>query len=256
VVDKPLELIPWNEITTGVNCNMTNWGSQEGIHRERGVMNGCSFCMLTVRKGAEDWNQPLLESDHFMVLPSLGALVEGWLLIVPKSHLISMGELSKALESEFLALKCEVVQLVENLYGSAATFEHGPSATKHQVGCGVDHAHLHVVPVAHDLEAAVAPFLPTDAQWNNADLQSCRDAFRAGTDYLYLESRTRRGRILVHDQLGSQLFRRAIAQSIGAEGQFNWRQHPQFVNTSKTIDSVRKAILAGSTCLVGSENAT
>ncbi len=186
---------------------------------------------------------------------SLGALVEGWLLITPKRHLISIGELPNALEPEFLALKCEVVQLVKNLYGCAVAFEHGPSTTKHQVGCGVDHAHLHVVPIARDLEAAVAPFLPVDAQWQNASLQSCRDAFRAGTDYLYLEPGTGRGRILVHDQLGSQLFRRAIAKCIGADDQFNWRLHPQLSNISKTIESVRKAIAAGSTCLVGSENA-
>ncbi len=218
-------------------------------------MKGCSFCTLTVRNEVEDWNQPLMESDHFMVLPSLGALVEGWLLIAPKRHLISMGELSKALEPEFLSLKSDVVRLVEDLYGSAVAFEHGPSATKHKVGCGVDHAHLHVVPVTHELEAAVAPFLPTDAQWKNADLDSCRDAFQAGMDYLYLEPGTRRGRILVHDQLGSQLFRRAIAQCIGANDQFNWRQYPQFGNISKTIESVRKAIAAGAGCLMGSENA-
>jgi ATP adenylyltransferase len=218
-------------------------------------MNGCSFCTLTVRKEVQDWNRPLLESNHFMVLPSLGAMVEGWLLIAPKSHLISMGELPKELESEFLALKREVVQLVENLYGSAVAFEHGPSATKRQVGCGVDHAHLHIVPVAHDLEAAVAPFLPADAQWKDAHPQSCRDAFRAGKDYLYLEPGSRHGRILVHDQLGSQLFRRAIAKCIGAEEQFNWRQHPQLSNISRTIESVREAIVAGSTCLMGSENA-
>jgi ATP adenylyltransferase len=219
------------------------------------MMNGCSFCAQTVHSASEEWNQRLHESEHFMVLPSLGALVEGWLLIAPKEHFLSMGAMPEHLEPEFIALKCEVMELVERLFGPAVVFEHGPSARKHAVGCGVDHAHLHVVPVGYDLEFAVSQFLPVNAEWRNGTLDSCRAAFESGTDYLYLEQLHRNGRIVCHDGLGSQLFRRAIAKCIGVENEFNWRQYPQFANIWKTIESVRKAITAGSTCLVGSENA-
>jgi diadenosine tetraphosphate (Ap4A) HIT family hydrolase len=219
-------------------------------------MDGCAFCSHLVRDNStEDWNRPLLESPNFVVLPSLGALVEGWLLIVPKKHFISLGALPDSLMDEFSALKCEVVQLTEEIYGSIALFEHGPSAAKHKVGCGVDHAHLHIVPVVEDLALAVASFLPEGARWQDANLDSCRTAFEQGSDYLYLEQAPGFGRIVVHDQLGSQLFRRAIAASSGIRDDYNWREHPQFANVRETIETVRKAIAAGSTCLMGSENA-
>jgi ATP adenylyltransferase len=218
-------------------------------------MKECSFCTLAVREKVEAWNRPLLETSHFVVLPSLGALVEGWLLIVPKVHFISLGELPTSLETEFLTLKSEIVQLTESLYGAAALFEHGPSSIKRQVGCGVDHAHLHIVPTIYDLKSEVAPFLPNAAQWQRGDLNGCRDAYRSGNDYLYLEQPVGHGFILKSGQLGSQLFRRAIARSMGIEEQFNWREHPQFVAINSTIESVGKAMAAGSTCLVGSENA-
>ncbi|MGA2086413.1 MAG: hypothetical protein ABSG60_12945 [Terracidiphilus sp.] len=217
-------------------------------------MNGCAFCSNSAFDDSpEDWNQPLLESRNFAVLPSLGALVEGWLLIVPKKHFISVGALPGALWSEFSALKSDVVHLSEELYGPVCVFEHGPSAEKHQVGCGVDHAHLHVVPTALDLTSSVAPFLPIGARWTDANLRNCRDAYERGKDYLYLEDQARRGQMVVHQRLGSQLFRRAIALEIGFDQEFNWREHPQFSNVRSTINTVRHA--TRSAYMVGSGNA-
>ena len=57
-------------------------------------MADCILCSeLAVSAEKAPWSAPLVETENFVVVPSLGALVEGWLLIVPKAHHISYGAL-------------------------------------------------------------------------------------------------------------------------------------------------------------------
>jgi len=127
-------------------------------------MTNCRMCSnLGIHTPADDWDKPLLESENFAALPSLGALVEGWLLLVPRRHFISVGALPQPLLREMEEMKRLLCSAVEENYGQACIFEHGPSKANCAVGCGVDHAHLHVVPVPFDLASAMAPYLPKGA---------------------------------------------------------------------------------------------
>ncbi len=200
-------------------------------------MNNCRLCS-DLRTQHEPWNEPLFESQNFVGLPSLGALVEGWLLLVPKEHFICMGSLPKSVTSEMRDMKQEICSTLEELYGPVCTFEHGPSRKDGSLGCGVDHAHLHVVPITFDLHADVTPFLPSDVTWSTAGPEQCRYAFDQGKDYLYLEQPIGRGRIATHDSFGSQLFRRAIATRIEEQDHFNWREFPILQNVFATIKKV------------------
>ena len=69
-------------------------------------MTNCRLCSDLLRQDTvEDWDEPLFESPNFVVLPSLGALVEGWLLLVPKKHFICMGELPDSVANEMQEVK-------------------------------------------------------------------------------------------------------------------------------------------------------
>jgi hypothetical protein len=172
-------------------------------------------------------------------MPSLGSIVEGWMLIVPRIHFVSMGALPPELSEEMESLKSRVTQYLTSIYGDLCAFEHGPGRIGRQVGCGVDHAHLHVVPVAFDLITASTPYLPPYVQWRDADLADCSAAFEHGQDYLYVEQPLGRGRIAVHDEFGSQVFRKAIAAQAGFPDQYNWRDYPNFENMARTIEACR-----------------
>lgn len=123
-------------------------------------------------------------------------------------------------------------------YGSVVAFEHGPSKARLSVGCGVDHAHLHLVPVSFDLAMSVSPMLPGGATWKPAGIEECRNAHRLGKDYLYVEQPIGSGRIATGD-MGSQLFRRVIASQIGDPDEYNWREHPHIDNVMATITTIR-----------------
>jgi ATP adenylyltransferase len=204
-------------------------------------MSNCRICSWLRAGGSTDvWNITLFESKNFVVVPSLGALVPGWVLLLPKVHYLSMGALPPAMVGEMEEIKRALIFPVASIYGEVCAFEHGPGRAKRGVGCGVDHAHLHIVPVAFDLRGAVQSLLPPDVTWTEASFAERRQAFARGRDYLYLEQPLLgKGRMAVHDRLGSQLFRRAIANHLGLADEYNWRDYPQITNIMSTIESLQ-----------------
>lgn len=208
-------------------------------------MRACCICSSVASAGSRDfWNHPLLETPNFSVIPSLGSLVEGWVLIVPKGHFICMGELPPKLWHEMKNLKRTVAASLMEHYGDVCAFEHGPNAPNRQVGCGVDHAHLHLVPIPLriDLAGAARRFLPAGTLWSPADFESCRMAFSRGEDYLFIEQPLGVSHIVTGTALGGQIFRKAIATQIGITEEFNWREHPHLETVSRTIHKMQGTV--------------
>jgi ATP adenylyltransferase len=194
----------------------------------------CALCS-SIAKPRDDWDLPIFESENFVAVPSLGSLVEGWLLVVPRQHFISIGALTPDLHEEFTIFKQNVSARLSSVYGEPCAFEHGPCAPNREVGCGVDHAHVHLVPLDFDLVDAATAYLP-EAAWEAASWSECRRAAAEGLDYLFVEQPIGAGRISVAPQLGSQVLRRAIASMIGRPDEFNWRGHRHEANIAKTIN--------------------
>ena len=204
-------------------------------------MNTCRLCSeLAPCAFVKAWNTPLFESLNFVALPSVGALVEGWLLLAPKRHFISLGALPNPLLAEVGEFKEFVCSVLTQCYGTVSAFEHGPSAAGRALGCGVDHAHLHLVPVAFDLSKEVSPLMPKGATWTSASIHDCRAAYLRGEDYLYLEQPIGAGRIATQERFASQLFRRAVASHIGAPQEYNWREFEHLPTVMATIRRIRK----------------
>lgn len=166
-------------------------------------------------------------------------MVAGWMLIVPKEHFISIGAMPEDLAGEMMDLKRRVASYLQLVYGPLCAFEHGPSGIERKIGCGVDHAHLHLVPIRFDLISAARLYLPEGVQWQDGNLSKCRSAFLQGRDYLYIEQPLGHGQIAFHKEFGSQIFRKAIASRIGMPDQYNWRDYPQHGNIAETIDKFR-----------------
>lgn len=199
-----------------------------------------SICRLCCRDPEnERWNTPLFETENFIAIPSLGSMIEGWVLLLPKQHYICIGALPTRLIDEMEDLKQTVVRFLQEVYGSVSIFEHGPHIVNSLVGCGVDHAHLHLLPVGFDLRSAAAPFLPTDVVWQNATITECRRAFTKSNDYLYLEQPIGQGFIATHDKFKGQLFRQAIASGLGILPKYNWREFAYMDNVETTIARAR-----------------
>src|SRR5690242_17652705 len=67
----------------------------------------------------------LLETSNFVVTPGLGQIVEGYLLVITKSHFTSMGELPPRLFPEFDWLVQQSCEILQSVYGvDCLQFEH------------------------------------------------------------------------------------------------------------------------------------
>ena len=202
----------------------------------------CDFCQIGNLKETPQnliWNTVLFQTANFVAVPTIGSLVEGWLLIATKRHYICMGALDKGLADELCDFKRLVTNALQDCYGDVATFEHGPSQEQLAVGCGVDHAHLHIVPTRCSLRSAVAPLYDDPLIWNEVtEVHNPSAFFHAGKDYLYVEQENDGEYILANSGIKSQSFRRVIAQYVGVPDHYNWREYPCFDKTASTVQTI------------------
>lgn len=182
------------------------------------------------------WNRILFESESFCAVPSLGALVEGWLLVVPKKEAICIGALQTPLLSELRSFVEMVASRLQTVYGPVALFEHGPRGKDTAVGCGVDYAHLHLVPTRYSLLSSARQLAPR-LRWRDAlGLSDTRAQFTRHRPYLYLEQPYGATSYLTNGpSIPSQLFRRVVSQCLGTPEKYDWKRFPQLQNISATI---------------------
>ncbi|HEY0432330.1 MAG TPA: hypothetical protein VGC95_00575 [Chitinophagaceae bacterium] len=191
------------------------------------------------------WDNPIFESDSFVVLPTVGALVEGWLLVVPRIPFMSFGQLPEQLFSEFEEFLSKVAQTVEEAYGPFSVFEHGAAVGSNPIGCGVDYAHMHLMPQKCDLLLA-AQEIATNIDWqtissvreirNHADSQRgywfVQQTFGITQPYLGL---------CKNNNPPSQLFRKAIANKLGRPLSFDWKAAAEEAVIAKTVNTLTQS---------------
>jgi diadenosine tetraphosphate (Ap4A) HIT family hydrolase len=91
------------------------------------------------------------ETQSFAVIPSLGSLVPGWLLIIPKRRILNCAMLTENERSELKGLIDRLALALRCFRGRVFVFEHGSTQQGSLIGCGVDQAHLHIVPLEFNL---------------------------------------------------------------------------------------------------------
>jgi diadenosine tetraphosphate (Ap4A) HIT family hydrolase len=126
------------------------------IKEETLFQDGCEFCdeftggssnsFYSRYKGCPK-TRFLLSSENFQVFPTIGQLVEGYLLVAPKRHYATFDEVPSDLWAEIGRLHGLIRSELSDTYGSCIIYEHGARAPGNG-GCGIRHAHLHAMPLA------------------------------------------------------------------------------------------------------------
>lgn len=206
--------------------------------------HACKFCanIFGEERANSPWDRPLLLTDNFALVPSLGSLVPGWLMAIPRRHILSMASLTheEANElGEIIRLACGTLK---DTFGVAPTiFEHGASQNNQLVGCGIDHAHLHIVPLDFDLaeiatqhgiwsvlERGSKSLIPTELM-----------SLSANRPYLYLRTPGNASLLSQPRPQVSQFFRRLIASQLGfGQNQFDYRVEAFEENCAITVSKL------------------
>lgn len=200
------------------------------------------FARLLSRQPAQKplHDTALLEAEEWLAAPSLGALVPGWLIVLPRRPALNFRRWAEGSQSPLAALS-EVASGLGLSPTDYIWFEHGPQAERTQVGCGVDYAHLHMLvrpPFAFD---QLVSEVQADGllAWTESKADSAYVQLDIETSYLALGQGQRALVATEVECAGSQYLRRAVARVIGRDYAWNYRTFPQHKNIASTVEIVR-----------------
>ncbi len=212
-------------------------------------MSGCRFCGYlkndTVNSG--HWTV-VAETEHLVAVPSVGPLIPGWLLVIPKKHALSFG----AIDAGTLAVLMADIQRIatgwSDLFGPLTWFEHGPAEARTSAGCGIDHAHMHLVPTGQlDLLTGAHELLAPKLVFSEiAGLEAAATPVAAGDSYLYLRTPDECSWLASSRDIPSQAFRRVIAAQQGSPAEYDWKTYPHHPALAMTIKMARRLNLPDS----------
>lgn len=212
----------------------------------------CRFCaQYTLRTQANVWGSAwgeeygqssdvIVETGSLLVIAGLGALAEGYVLLLPKDHYLSIGALPQEQMSEFVRLKDAIGSLIRRLYGQVVFFEHGMSSSNRAGGC-TDHAHLHACPCDIDFRLYLRRNF-SEQQIN--DLGELSEVAQADIPYLFYEDVTGNKYVYpLSEHIPSQYLRKVWAQCVGKPQEWNWAVFIGEENVARTINRLRDAPL-------------
>lgn len=175
----------------------------------------------------------IYDSRFFYVVPELGALKQGFLMIVPKSHYLSVAQFPAQILKEYQQV-CEDVEsiLIHAFNAKLVTFfEHGSAPdgiTSHKKS--IVHAHTHVVTDFH-----MNKFYQDMVQLKPID-----DITEAKDTYYFSYQEGSHGKIKIamdsNVYVQRQYPRQVLAEQLGlAPGQYNWRKAAFDENSVATV---------------------
>lgn len=174
----------------------------------------------------------LLEHSDAAVVPTLGSLVPGWLLVVPRLEALSFARLDYGVRCALFLFARELAKEAKHFGKRTFLLEHGPGEYLSQIGCGVDQAHLHVVPTDFDLLGNVLE--DGDIDWKEVSPNNPWKEIGDGQEY-YLISDDCSSYVGLPRCVKSQYFRRQIAHLNGDADKWNYREWPFYENARRTI---------------------
>jgi len=191
------------------------------------MLETCNFCRKFGQNGTrvEPYDKILFQSQNFVAVPTRGSIVPGWVLIVPRNHFLCIGAFDSETFSEFIMFRAAVAEALRSAFGPVAFFEHGPATPSTLIGCGVDHAHLHIVATSADLREGADRIATGALRWTSLDHMRALSNYHAeGLAYLYVEQ-FGNSFICSPETIESQLFRKVIASVVGEPSKYDWKQH-------------------------------
>jgi ATP adenylyltransferase len=209
---------------------------KEALGKIRGlqIMDNCEFCLeFSSSQSIKDTffhrlfphlhDRILFETNNFVVVPGLGQIVEGYLLIITKNHCSSMGDLPQRVYSELDWIIKSSSEIIKSYYSSdCIAFEHGTSNPLQGGGCCIEHAHLHIAPLNVD----IVPYIVQTETYNAQNYpESARALLLRGKPYLYVSFSHKNGSeslLLDATDLPSQYMRRVIAKALGKADEWDW----------------------------------
>ena len=186
----------------------------------------CLFCSIQEMSSPSNPEDEIIdESENFYAKAALGHFVFGYTLIISKDHLFSFANLPEHLFPELETFRDNVLEKLHNICQHPINImEHGAISRCQRGGACIDHAHLHLMPLAADLY----PILIKKFSFSElASIRELRCFKEAQIPYLYYQREGFRGHgVQLSQDVPSQLLRRIACQAMGQPELWDWRDKP------------------------------
>lgn len=193
--------------------------------------NDCPFCRMDE---SNIWNTVLYETRHFKVIPAVGSLVDGYIIVISKRHISSMTELDNYERCEYSDLVMRFRDVFKSIYGRyPMVFEHGSPDEIFGRASSVDHAHVHIVNHRFKDEETLIGELNLERAKSLENLQSKKN-------YIMYMSPDGIVYVTYKFEPKSQLMRIKIADDLKLGEKFDWRRERFDENIKSTVDKIQK----------------
>jgi diadenosine tetraphosphate (Ap4A) HIT family hydrolase len=186
----------------------------------------CLFCSIPEMSNPANPEDELIdESENFYAKAALGHFVFGYTLIISKEHFPSFAYVPEHLFPELEAFRDSVLEKLHDLcQHPIAMMEHGALNRCQRGGSCIDHAHLHLMPLAADLYPVLSERFSFGELESISGVQRFKDA---QVPYLYYQREGRRSHgVGLSQDVPSQMLRKIACQSLGTPELWDWRNRP------------------------------
>ena len=197
----------------------------------------CALCRAI--QGNDGFQKPenskLFETEHFIVMPCIGPLCPGHVLIVSRKHTMNLASTGLDTLIEYDKLAQHLIAKIRDFGTDVLEGEHG-STENDKAGACVTHTHVHWIPGLSRFDRMLDSDLPVLTSGLQLD-------GLAGIERPYIFLRGGPGnRWVAYDARGlrSQMIRRTLCELLGRDDD-NWKAAPRYDWIQETVDIWMKA---------------
>lgn len=218
-------------------------------------MTNCDYCSefngdppSTLIEAGMPYPRILAQDDDFVLMPTVGCITEGYLILSPKDHFYSFAELDFGMLRKLPEIARRVIRELKVMYAAEVLIaEHGSTYCETGAAC-CSHAHLHFIPLEQgELEEVWLDYCSAGLldRMEICDVSRLR-SFKSKPYVLF--SKDAEKFAVWHEpdsdrRFGSQFCRKLVATRVDPNKQmWNWRTHPFFENMRGTLDTLTHRI--------------
>lgn len=194
----------------------------------------CIFCDIDHSKIE---NTIIEETENFIIMPTLGSLVDGYILIVAKRHINSMSELNDNELVEYNNIIERYKKVFKKIYNKPPIiFEHGsPNKNSAMKANSVTHAHTHLVNHNFKNEKEIIK------KYNFEKINKISE-IKKNINYIKYINENNNIYVSYNFPPISQLIRILIAKELGLENKYDWKTEIFQNNIELTIKKLKDNI--------------
>lgn len=194
----------------------------------------------------------IIQTDSFRIVSDIAPLNEGHILISTNEHLYSLAYLDTSAINQLIQIKKTVRDLLNSVWPGKKVvfFEHGMGSKCDIPACGVEHAHLHALPIPSSeriFEQNILDFFKTSylsSQLYHTYLKDYFDLLKLrGVNYLLTEDIDGSTRVFFSStQFPSQILRKYLAKYLGAPFEYKWQLFIEEDKSHRTASLLRSHV--------------